>query len=371
MGSIEGRRGRLPLPASGECKVWFMKAVVLREFGGPDKLAFEEVPDACPGPGDIVVKVAAVSINRGFDIGVRQGRYTAAVAFPLVLGADPSGFVVAASPGVTSPRIGDRVAIMSSIPCRQCRLCRSGDLADCTFGTIIGVHRWGGYAEYVAVPAANASIIPSNLGFEDATVIARHGAAAQSFVNRRGRLRCGETALILGAAGALGGFAVQAAKMAGARVIAAAGSDERTNAALRLGADAAINYRRNDLMACVMDLTHGRGADLAFESSSDAVLWPQAFACLAPRGRLVTAGAHAGTSVTVDTRRLYTQRLEIIGAAGVDVADIDSALSAASEGKFKAHINRVLPLSAAAEGHRIVEDGGEIGKILLDPTRRS
>jgi NADPH:quinone reductase len=204
-----------------------MKAVLLREFGGPDKLSYEDVSDPAPSLGEVLIRVSAVSINRSFDIGVRRGRYSSDLRLPLVLGADPTGIVAARGPGVTFPNIGDRVAVMATIACGHCRLCRSGDPASCTDGRTVGVHRWGGYAEYVAVPASNLAVIPDALGFEDATVIARHGSAAYNFLVRRGGLKAGETALILGASGALGSFAVQIAKLTGARVIAAAGSDER------------------------------------------------------------------------------------------------------------------------------------------------
>lgn len=344
-----------------------MKAVLLREFGGPEKLSYEDVADVAPAPGEIVIRVAAVSINRSFDLRVRSGQYGSGLKLPLVLGADPTGTIVAKAPDVGAFRVGDRVAVMSSIACRECAACRSGDVASCTSNRTIGVHRWGGYAEYVAVPAVNAACIPDGLSFNDATVIARHGSAAYNFVVRRGGLRMGETALILGAAGALGGMAVQVARLAGARVIAAAGSDDRAEAALPLGAHDAFNYRRDNLRDKVAALTGGRGVDLAFDASADPLLWPQALHCLAGRGRIVCAGAHAGGEVTLDVNRLYRHRLQVIGAAGTTVSDLDFALAAGAEGKLKARIHSVVPLHEAASAHRQVEAGQLSGKVLLTP----
>ena len=344
-----------------------MKAVVMRSFGGSEQLVLENVPDPEPAPGEIVLKVATVSINRSFDLSVRKGKYSRAAVLPLVLGADPSGTVSALGKGVTAFKIDDRVAVMSTIACGQCRECRSGTAANCGFSRTIGVHRWGGYAEYVAVPASNAALIPETLSFGNATVIARHGAAAYNFLIERGKLRAGETALILGASGALGAFAVQVAKLAGATVVAVAGADSRAAFARRLGADATINHRTGDLVEQVMALTNGRGADLVFESSGDPDLWPLALRCVAQAGRLVSCGAHAGGNVQLDLKKLYVGRLQIIGAAGVNIGDLDWALAAGARGQIKATIDRVYPLESAAEAHDYVERERPLGKVLIAP----
>jgi NADPH:quinone reductase-like Zn-dependent oxidoreductase len=345
-----------------------MKAVVLRSFGGSEQLVLENVPDPEPSPGEIVLQVAAVSINRSFDLSVRKGTYSRGV-LPLVLGADPSGTVSAIGKEVTAFKVGDRVAVMSTIACGQCQECRRGAAANCGFSRTIGVHRWGGYAEYVAVPASNAALVPETLSFGNATVIARHGAAAHNFLIDRGKLRAGETALIFGASGALGAFAVQVAKLAGATVAAVAGADSRAAFARQLGADATFNYRTGDLVEQVMALTNGRGADLAFESSGDPDLWPHALRCVAQAGRLVSCGAHAGGNVQLDLKRLYVGRLQIIGAAGVNVGDLDWALAAGARGEINATIDRAYPLESAAEAHDYIERERPLGKVLITPGR--
>ena len=346
-----------------------MKAVVLRSFGGSEQLLLENVPDPEPAFGEIVLKVATVSINRSFDLSVRKGTYSRGAVLPLVLGADPSGTVCAIGKGVTVFKAGDRVAVMSTIACGQCQECRHGAAASCGFSRTIGVHRWGGYAEYVAVPASNAALIPEALSFDHATVIARHGAAAYNFLIDRGKLRAGETALVFGASGALGGFAVQVAKLSGATVVAVAGADRRAAFARQLGADATINYRAGDLVEQVMALTNGRGADLVFESSGDPDIWPLALRCVAQAGRLVSCGAHGGGNVQLDIKRLYVGRLQIIGAAGVNVSDLDRALAAGARGDIHATIDRVYPLECAAEAQDYVERERPLGKVLIAPGR--
>jgi NADPH2:quinone reductase len=344
-----------------------MKAVMLRAFGGPERLQLETVPDPVPGCGEIVIKVAAVSINRSFDLTVRQGNYARGAVLPLVLGADPCGTVAALGAGVSAFKPGDRVAIMSTVACGECAECRRGLRASCGQSRTIGVHRWGGYADYVAVPAPNAARIPDGLGFAEATVIARHGGAAYNFLIERGELRAGETAVVFGAAGALGACAVQVAKLTGATVIAVAGAESRAAFALTLGADAALNHRAADLVAAVLALTGGRGADLVLETSGDPQLWPQALRCLAQTGRLVSCGAHGGGAVMLDLKRLYIGRLRIIGAAGVNLSDLDRALAAGARGQIKATIDRIYPLEAAGEAQAYVEREQPLGKVLLTP----
>ena len=344
-----------------------MKAVVLRSFGGSEKLLLEDVPDPQPAFGEIVLQVATVSINRSFDLSVRKGTYSRGAVLPLVLGADPSGTVCAIGKGVTVFKAGDRVAVMSTIACGQCQECRRGDAASCGFSRTIGVHRWGGYAEYVAVPAGNAALIPEALSFDHATVIARHGAAAYNFLIDRGKLHAGDTALVFGASGALGGFAVQVAKLTGATVVAVVGAGTLAIVAPHRGADYPKNNSRGGLVERVMGLTNGRGADLVFESSGDPELWPLALRCVAQAGRLVSCGAHAGGNVQLDLKRLYVGRLQIIGAAGVNVSDLDRALAAGARGDIRATIDRVYPLERAAEAQDYVERERPLGKVLIAP----
>ena len=184
----------------------------------------------------------------------------------------------------------------------------------------------------------------------------------------KANLESGEWVLIMGAAGALGGCAVQVAKLLGANIIGAAGSDERVAAALSYGADFGVNYRRQDLAKEVLKITDGRGVDVVFENIADPTLWPSAFNSLGWNGRLVTAGAHGGGHVTVDMRRLYLRRIRIIGVAGTNRRDVDRAFKAATTGKIRAVIDRVMPLHEAAGAHQILEQNQILGKIILDPT---
>ena len=345
-----------------------MKAVILREFGAPEVLHIEEVPTPSPGPGEVLVEVHSVSVNRTLDLVVRQGKYPSDIRLPLVLGVDPSGVVTAIGAGVERPKVGERVAVVSMIACGQCRYCQEGEEANCINSRHIGVHRWGGYADYVAVPARNTFSIPERLSFAEATVITRHFPMAFNLLINKANLQAGEWVLVMGAVGALGSCGVQVGKMLGAKVIAGAGSDERVALALSYGADFGVNYRSQDLAKEVMRITNGNGADVVFENIADPTLWPGAFNSLAWAGRLVTAGGHGGGQVTLDVKRLYLRRMRIIGAAGTNRRDVECSLEAAAAGKIRAVISRTMPLREAAAAHRIVEQNQIVGKIILEPT---
>jgi NADPH:quinone reductase-like Zn-dependent oxidoreductase len=306
-----------------------MKAIVIREFGAPEVMRLEDVAKPKVAAGEIVIKVHSVSVNRTLDCVVRAGTYPVMIQMPHVLGVDPAGEVIEVGSGVSRFRIGDRVATISIIRCGHCKQCVRGNEANCLASQHIGLHRWGGYAEYVSVPERNAFHIAENLSYAEGTVIARHYPMAFNLLTGKTQVCAGDWVLVMGATGALGSCCVQVAKMFGARVLAAAGADERVAIAIKNGADFGINYRTHDLANEVMALTDGDGVDVVCESIADPTLWPGAFNSLAIGGRMVTAGAHGGGDVTLDVKRLYLRRISILGAAGTNPADVEKALEAA------------------------------------------
>lgn len=338
----------------------------MHRFGGPEVLACEEVPTPEPGPGDVLVRVATVSVNRTLDLAVRAGTYHIRPSLPHILGTDPAGTVAAVGPDVTERSVGQRVAVLTATRCGQCQFCRSGREADCPNTRHVGVGRWGGYAEAVCVPWAATVLLPDDLPFEEGTVLVRHFPTALHLLEETAEIQAGEWLLVMGAAGALGSCLVQAGRLLGARVIAAAGSDERVASCLSNGAEFAVNYRTKDLAAEVMRITGGHGADVVAENIADPTLWPGAFNSLAFRGRLVTAGAHGGGKVELDVRRLYLRRLRVIGSPGSTERALRRTLELAAEGRLRAVIGKRMPLCDAAEAHRLVAENAVIGKVILE-----
>jgi NADPH:quinone reductase-like Zn-dependent oxidoreductase len=327
-----------------------MKAIVLREFGGPEVLRLEEVPVPAPGPDEVLIRVANVSVNVTLDIAVRKGLYARKPVLPHVLGVDPAGEVVRVGSGVEELKPGARVFVQSG-------------------GMSLGIARWGGYAEYVVAPASAVWVLPGALSYREATVLMRHLPTARHLMDSKAAVQPREWVLVMGASGGLASCCIQVAKRMGATVIGAAGAPDRVAKGIEYGADHGIDYRTQDLAAEVLRLTGGEGVHVVAENVGDPALWPGAFNSLRMHGRLVTAGAHAGGEVTLDLRRLYLKRITIMGDPTADAADIRWSLDAAKDGKFRAPaIDRVLPLAEAAQAHRLIETRAASGKVLLDPT---
>jgi NADPH:quinone reductase-like Zn-dependent oxidoreductase len=332
-----------------------IKAILLREFGAPGVMRLEEVPTPEPGPDEVLIEVAAVSVNRTLDCIVRSGKYPRPVKLPHVPGVDPVGTVVLLGKGVTSRKLGDRVAV-------SLHLGNPGQPLN-----LLGIDCWGGYAQYVKLPVKNTYLLPEGLDFHTATVVARHAPLAHNMLQAKVKLKAGEWVLVMGASGGLASFLVQLARQAGAKVIAAAGTDHHVEVAQELGAPHGINYRRQDLTAEVMKITGGRGVDVVCENIGDPELFPKAFAALGPRGRLITAGGHGGGTVPLSIFNLYVKGITIFGSTEQTDEDMVMSLKAAAEGHLRALIDQVLPLADAAKAHEIIEGRGGTGKVLLAP----
>jgi NADPH2:quinone reductase len=344
-----------------------MKAIVMHRYGSPEVLQYETVPDPEPRAGEIRIRIHAATVNRVLDVSLRAGKESARGAIlPLIPGVDCAGVVDAAGASVTRWQKGMRVAAAGVMPLDIC----PEDGANYAGPTgMMGIKRPGGFAEMVAVPACAAIELPDGLDFHHAAVIMRHVPTAWNLLVNVGGLKAGETVLIMGAGGNLGSIGIQIAKnVIGANVIAAAGSDDRVKIGLALGADHGVNYNTVDLQAEVMKLTDGKGVDVLYDNIANPKVLPNAFRAIGFDGRLVTAGAHAGPNVTIDFSHLYHKRITIKGRPGYQASDVAKCFAAAAEGKIKAQIERILPLSRAADAHRLVESGQSAGKIVLDPT---
>ena len=344
-----------------------MKAIVIHKFGPPDVLSYEEAPDPIPRLGEIRIRVHAATVNRVLDVSLRAGNEPRrAPVLPLIPGVDCAGIVDAVGSGVTRWKVGDRVAAAGTMPLDPC----PQDCDDYKGPTgMMGIKRAGGFAELVAVPACMAVAVPAGLDFHAAAVIMRHAPTAWNLLVNTAQLARGEIVLIMGAGGNLGLTGIQIAKnVIGAKVIAAAGSEERVRQGLALGADLGVNYNTHDICAEVMKMTDGHGVDVLYDNIANPKVLPQAFLSLGYGGRLVTAGAHAGPNVTIDFGHLYHRKITIKGTSGYHPPDRAKCFAAAAEGGIQAQIEKLLPLSRAAEAHRLIESGEVTGKIVLDPT---
>ncbi|MBO9680165.1 MAG: alcohol dehydrogenase catalytic domain-containing protein [Acidovorax sp.] len=337
-----------------------MRAVHIERHGPAESLAIADVPAPQPAPHEVLVRVHACGVNR-LDLLLREGKVFQ-VPLPRIPGTDFSGTIVAAGADVTGRRIGERVLAAPILSCGQCEHCLHGDDNLCkTFGTV-GSAIDGGYAELVRIPARNAVPMPEALDWITAASFGLTYATAAAML-RRGRLSDGETVLVLGASGGLGYAAVEIARSAGARVIAACRGEQRSAALLSLGADAVVEPGPG-MAERVRQLTGGKGVELVFEHVA-AATFEQSIASLATDGRLVLGGVTTGTEAPLDLKAVFTKRLEVLGCRGSGRKDLDHVLGLLACGAVRPHVEHVLPLEHATQAHRLLDSGQLLGKIVL------
>ena len=344
-----------------------MKAVVFDEHGGIEKLKYRDMPDPVVGPHDVLVRVRAVSVNRTLDILVRerQGRGWQ-IPMPHISGADPAGEVVAVGEQVSRFKPGDRVVTYHGISCRECRECLRGHTNSCPQFRIFGVHTQGGYAELAAVPDTNLLPLPDALDYDGACTIPVSWAPAWHLLVTRADIRPEDVVLVLAAGSGIGVAGLQIARLHGARVIAAAGSDEKLEKARGLGADWTVNYATADLPAEVRRLTGGRGADIIFENVGSAT-FSQSVQCLAVGGRLVTCGTHAGDTTELDIHYCYLQNFTFYFCKGGTIPEMQRILSHFASGRFRPIVHARYPLAEAAAAQTEVLNRKNFGKVVLRP----
>ena len=275
-----------------------MKAIRFHEYGGTDVLRFEDVPQPEPAPGEVVVRVRAAAVNH-LDLDLRSGTSRISLVLPHTPGMEFAGEVALVGDGVVGVSPGDRTVAFYQAGCGKCRFCLAGEDSLCPASRLLGVQLPGGYAEYAAVEAARLRPLPDGLSYpEAASFQVAMGAAWHALIGRAG-LRRGETVFVSAAGSGVGTAAIQIARLAGARVIAAATGEEKLERARALGADVALDYRTRDFAEAVRAETGGEGVDVAIEHVGGAV-FGEALECLGPSGRIVVLGGHAGEVVPLD-----------------------------------------------------------------------
>lgn len=342
-----------------------MQAVTFDRCGGPDVLTFGERPTPVAGPGEVLVRVRACGVNH-LDLWVRGGLPGLELELPHILGNDVVGEVVVVAAGVTNVTVGQRTLVNPTLSCGTCPACAKGDDHLCRSYDVIGRKRDGGYAEYVAVPAANCLPYPENLSWEQAAAVPLVFLTAWHMLVTRARVRPAEDVLVIGAGSGVGSAAVQIARLHGARVIATAGSAAKLTKAMELGAHEGIDHSHEDIAQRVRALTGKKGVEVVVEHVGGRV-FEAGVASLARDGRLVTCGATTGGKVTLDVNLLFGRHLSLFGSWMGRRSDLNDALQHVASGALKPVVDSVLPLAEARRAHERIESRAQFGKVVLVP----
>ena len=331
-----------------------MRAVVIHEHGGRDKLILEDVPDPVPSPDEILIRVKAVGLNY-LDIFVRRGMPGLPIDLPRISGGDIAGEVVALGDGVESVSIGQRLLIDPAIT-----------MPDGTGGAL-GESATGGLSEFFAISADNAIPLPDDVTYEQAAALPIAYGTAWRMLITRGRLQAGESILILGASGGVGTGALQIAKMLGCEVFAAASSANKLAQLKELGADHLVNYTEHpEFHRYVRGIRGGEGVDVVVNyTGGDS--WVRSLKAVRHGGRILTCGATAGFEPPTDIRYIWRREMDILGSDGWRRQDLIDLLDKVQDGSIIPVIGAVLPLEETAEGHRLLEDREIFGKVIITP----
>jgi NADPH:quinone reductase-like Zn-dependent oxidoreductase len=342
-----------------------VKAAIFRQHGGPEVLEYAEMPEPQIRANEVLVEVKACALNH-LDIFVRGGMPGIEIPLPHILGNDVAGVVREVGELVTWAKPGDEVMVHPGVSCGHCEACLSGQDNLCREYDIIGYRRNGGYAEIVAVPGVNVIPKPSQLSWEEAAALPLVTVTAWHMLVTRANVQPGEDVLVHAAGSGVGSIAIQIAKLRGARVLTTASSDEKLAKARELGADVTINYTQEDWPKEVRRLTDRKGVDVVVEHTG-AATWPGSISSLKNNGRLVTCGATSGFDARTDLRQVFYRHLTLLGSFMGSKAELLEALKFVREGKIRAVVDQVLPLSEARQAHELIENRAQFGKVVLRP----
>lgn len=341
-----------------------MKAVVIHEHGGTEKLCYEEMPVPEIAENEVLLRVKAVALNH-LDLWVRQGLPAFKLKMPHILGSDAAGVIARTGKLVKHLQPGDQVLLAPGWGCGHCPHCLAGDDNLCSDYKILGENTAGAYAEFVKAPAENAFAIPKGMSFDEAAAVPLVFLTAWHMLVHQVGIKPGDTILILAAGSGVGSAAIQIAKLFGATIFATASSDVKLQKAAELGADELINYKEDDFLEKVRHLTGKQGVDIVFEHVGQST-WERSIKALRKGGTLVTCGATTGYQAMTDLRYVFFKELRILGNLMGRRADLRAALNFFPE-KLKPIIDRVLPLEQASVAHELMGQRQQFGKIVLNP----
>ena len=342
-----------------------MPAVVFREFGPPEVLHVEEVATPQLAPDEVLVQVRAVSVGRYLDVSARAGLHPfPGYRFPHILGAEHAGLVAAVGPDVETPAVGQRVAVLPNISCGRCPRCLRGEDDLCPHLQLLGMHRPGAYAAYVAVPARNVFDVPPGIEPEGVTAVALAGAVVLNQLTRAG-FEPGQRVLVQGAAGALGLLSCSIVQHLGGRVIAMSRSAQKRAQLETLGLEAVLDPTAADVTQAVLDLTSGAGVEVVIDNLGDPAAWATSTAVLGSGGHLVSSGAFVNSELPLDLRTLYIRGQHVLGVRTGNLASARALWELVGAGYRPPVFGTSFRLPEAAQAHHLLQENGNTGRVSL------
>jgi len=340
-----------------------MKALVVKEFGGP--LIAEDVPIPQPGPDDALIRVKACAVDQ-FDLTIRDGKFPTAKA-PIILGHEIAGVVESVGANVDTVQPGDRVTSTLYLTCGRCRYCLTGRETICAdFKGYLGIHTPGAYAEYTTIPAVNLVKLPESISFAEGSVIANAIGTPYHALTKRARLQPGEHVIVTGAGGGVGVHAVQLAKMMGAFVMAVDIGEEKLSLARDLGVDVIFDASTGDFSETTRTWTNGEGVEVVLELVGTKT-FEASLKSLARGGRMVIVGSHTGTELKASPQAMIANEWEILGSRNVTKRELAEVVALVAAGRVKPIVTGTYPLEEAESLHQKLRKQEIVGRVVLEP----
>lgn len=340
-----------------------MNAVFITGHGGNEVVTIGARPKPVRGPGEVLVRMQAATLNR-VDLYMRDSGAGITHRLPQIMGLDGAGIVEEVDSSETLLSIGQEVVLHPGISCGRCEFCQRGESVLCTSIQFLGEHRDGTFAEYVCLSAKNVFPKPEHLDFAEAAALGVNHLTAWRMLFTKAQLKPWETVLIFGIGGGVSLAALQLAKLMGSKVIVTSRDDSKLQRALAMKADHAINGVTQDVAKTVMALTGGRGVDVVIENVGSAV-WSSALKSLVRGGRIVTCGATTGDQPPADLRRIFIRQLQILGSTLGDLDEFQNLLAFTQRTEMHPVISSLHSLNDAHAALDQLEAGNQFGKIAF------
>ena len=352
-----------------------MKALVYEKYAEDNDfesiLQIKDIPEPTPKPDEVVFRVEAASLNYD-DIWGMRGK-PLAVPLPHISGTDAAGEVIAIGENVKNIKVGDRIVSHGNMSCRVCGPCTDGKEYNCRKRKIWGFETgplWGGYCEVAHLPEINVLKIPDNVSYEEAAAASMTLLTSWHMLIGRAKIRPGQIVLVMGGSSGVGIFGIQIAKLYGCTVIATA-SPEKLEKLKELGADYAVDHRKDDwhkeVRAITKQIVGGPGIDVIFEHI-DGSHFNKELTLLKYGATMVTTGATTGYDAPTDLRQIFFKGIDILGSTQGTRSELEQGFYWMGQGKIKAIIDSVYTFENAVEAHNKMLNGkGLVGKIILKP----
>jgi NADPH:quinone reductase-like Zn-dependent oxidoreductase len=337
-----------------------MKAAVL-ERRGADGVSWRDFPDPTPAQDESVLRVAASSVNR-VDLYMRDSGAGITHRLPQVMGVEAAGVIAEAAPD-SGLKPGMKAVLFSEAFCGKCRYCLAGDQPLCESVKIMGEHRHGGFAEFIAMPSRCFFPLPDDADLVGAGALMTGHLTAWRMLFGKRALQPGESVLIVGIGGGVAVACLQLAKLIGARAFVTSSSDAKIARAMALGAAGGVNYGKDNVAKAILDMSGG-GVDMVIDSVG-AASWADSLKSLRRGGRLVTCGATSGANPPADLQRMFIRQLEIYGSTGGSIRESRQLLDVFARGLVKPVIDNRYAMTDVRSALDHLSAGAQFGKVSL------